>query len=256
MVILDSGGYEASAWADLDDPCALPETVKPWDQCLYEEVVSQVKLEVPTVIVSFDHAVQGIPLHEQIGRARDFFSRYPRVASTFLLKPTAPGEEVLCMEEITSSVTALSPFSVIGVTEKELGNSLLDRLLNLARLRGALDGAGLGTPIHVFGALDTVLPPLYFLAGADVFDGLAWLRYAFHAGDTLYVRAYAAQYFDPDIPEMDVLFRVWTNNYYELLKLQEDMRAFAKTGQYSCFRYHAAFYQRMIHRLSDILEAS
>ncbi len=47
---------------------------------------------------------------------------------------------------------------------------------NIAKLRKALDKAGLNIPLHVFGSLDTVTTPLYFLAGADIFDGLTWLR--------------------------------------------------------------------------------
>ena len=48
------------------------------------------------------------------------------------------------------------------------------------------------TPIHVFGSLDTVTTPMYFLAGADIFDGLTWLRFAFHGGYTVYKHNYGA----------------------------------------------------------------
>jgi hypothetical protein len=63
---------------------------------------------------------------------------------------------------------------------------------NIAKLRNALTKAGIDIPIHVFGSLDSVTTPLYFLAGADVFDGLTWLRFAFHEGQTLYKQNYGA----------------------------------------------------------------
>ena len=53
---------------------------------------------------------------------------------------------------------------------------------NIAQIRRALDGVGLDTPLHVFGSLDTVTTPMYFMAGADIFDGLTWLRFAFYNG--------------------------------------------------------------------------
>ena len=76
----------------------------------------------------------------------------------------------------------LSHFSIIGFTEKELGPSLLKRMTAIARVRRALKEVNLDLPIHVFGSLDTISTPLYFLAGADIFDGLTWLRYAFRDG--------------------------------------------------------------------------
>ena len=37
-------------------------------------------------------------------------------------------------------------------------------------------------PIHVWGGLDPISTPLYFFAGADIFDGVSWLRYAYYNG--------------------------------------------------------------------------
>ena len=71
---------------------------------------------------------------------------------------------------------------MIGFTEKELGDTLTERLLNLARLRQVLDTYRVSAPIHLFGALDPLYSPLYFAAGAEIFDGLSWLRYAYHDG--------------------------------------------------------------------------
>ena len=55
----------------------------------------------------------------------------------------------------------------------------MERILNIAKLRYALDDAGIDAPIHVFGALDPVSSGAYFIAGAEIFDGLTWLRYSY-----------------------------------------------------------------------------
>jgi hypothetical protein len=70
----------------------------------------------------------------------------------------------------------------VGFTEKELGDSYLSRLTTLARLRIVLDEAGISAPIHLFGALDPLFTPLYFAAGAEIFDGLSWMRYGYSGG--------------------------------------------------------------------------
>jgi hypothetical protein len=71
-------------------------------------------------------------------------------------------------------------FHVVGVTEKELGSNILDRLITVASIRCALDRAALkNLPLHVWGGLDPIMTPLYFCAGAELFDGVSWLRYGY-----------------------------------------------------------------------------
>src|SRR5207253_10125437 len=74
----------------------------------------------------------------------------------------------------------LEALEIVGIAEKELGNSVVKRLKTVVELRDILDDAGVSAPLHIFGGLDPLFTPLYFAAGAEIFDGLAWLRYAFH----------------------------------------------------------------------------
>ena len=46
-------------------------------------------------------------------------------------------------------------FDVVGVTERELGDSIFDRLVALRTLRSILDSARVNSPIHVFGGLES-----------------------------------------------------------------------------------------------------
>ena len=100
----------------------------------------------------------------------------------FLLKPPE-GSDFHNLDPLSAeNVALLRAFDIIGVTEREIGESIHDRLVNIARLRQSLDAAEVTSPIHVFGGLDPVFTPLYFAAGAEIFDGLGWLRYAYRDG--------------------------------------------------------------------------
>jgi hypothetical protein len=185
MLVMDSGGYEASLNPDLCEVAPSKTIPLAWDQIRHEDVLARLQFETPTVLVSYDHPGRTVSLEQQVAEAQELFSRFPRAAGTLLLKPSMKDGAFLRLDRIVERVELLAPFAIIGATEKELGNTLLQRMLNIARLRRALTAIGLDTPIHVFGSLDTVLPPLYFLAGADIFDGLTWLRYAFRDGQTV-----------------------------------------------------------------------
>jgi len=97
------------------------------------------------------------------------------VLREILLKPETTNQRFLQVPAIVENIRALADFDIIGLTEKEVGSSIFDRMQNIATIRLALDKAGMEIPIHVFGSLDTITTPMYFLAGADIFDGLTWL---------------------------------------------------------------------------------
>ena len=63
-------------------------------------------------------------------------------------------------------------------------------MTTIAHIRIAMKDSGANAPIHIFGSLDPVTTPLYFIAGADIFDGLSWLRYTFSNGDAYYMESY------------------------------------------------------------------
>jgi hypothetical protein len=113
-------------------------------------------------------------------------------------------------------------------------------------LRRALDKAGLEIPIHVFGSLDTVTTPLYFLAGADIFDGLTWLRFAFHDGLTVYKQNYGAIKLGVVTPAHVVDGRCWNNNYYYMKDLELEMRRFLNGHDFSCFTHHRDLFRNSL----------
>jgi len=65
-------------------------------------------------------------------------------------------------------------FEILGIAEREMGATIVDRVRLLRDLRRAMDGEGVVRPIHIFGTDDPLSILLYAAAGADLFDGLGW----------------------------------------------------------------------------------
>jgi hypothetical protein len=91
---------------------------------------------------------------------------------------------LLNLDKVRGDASNLGIFKVIGVIQRDLSISLLDRFVMVARLRNLLDVRTTteGIPIHILGSLDPVLTPLYFMAGAEIFDGLGWLQFGYVDG--------------------------------------------------------------------------
>ena len=127
-------------------------------------------------------------------------------------------------------------------------------MLNIARLRIALDGVGLNPPIHVFGSLDTIGTPLYFFAGADIFDGLTWLRYAFHKGKTIYKHNYGAIELGVEYEDFRVNGTIWNNNYFYLLKLKREMGRFLLRRDFKEFEFNGELFQPIVTQFQEKLK--
>lgn len=186
LLFIDSGGYETLDDYDLSEVYKHPIKRQDWSLQLYEEQLQLLPKTIPSVLVSYDNAGDPRrPLEKQIQKANKLFAKYPNQLTDFLIKPSTRDKNIN-MDEVVENVSLLKRFSVIGVTEKELGNSIFDRMRNLMRLRAELNKVDCHSPIHVFGNLDPLTSTLYFLNGAEIFDGLTWLRYAYYKGMTVY----------------------------------------------------------------------
>jgi len=101
----------------------------------------------------------------------------------FIIKPWTPDSQIVDPARMSDADFAnLRDFDIIGVTEKELGRDIFDRIKHIARLRKGLDNANINSPIQVWGGLDPIMTPLLFFAGAAIFVGVSWLRYAYRDG--------------------------------------------------------------------------
>jgi len=144
----------------------------------------------------------------------------------------------------------LSEFNIIGVTEKELGDSMLTRLVNTAKLRRALDARGSKQLIHIFGSLDPIACPLFFMAGADIFDGLTWLRYGYHQGMAVYRQnILATEGLHTDIRDGELSAHIHVQNYSALGRLGEKMIRFSQTKDFAVFEQYGNYFKGAAERL-------
>jgi hypothetical protein len=243
LIFLDSGGYEASKDHDLSDVRDKQHVPAEWTLPMYEAVLSSWSPIVPSVLISYDHPKERRTIAEQIERARTMVPGRTDILREILLKPETSEQTLLKLKNVLAQVGELRAFDIIGVTEKEIGNSIFSRMENIARLRTALAEAGLDQPIHVFGSLDTITTPLYFLAGADIFDGLTWLRYAFHDGYTMYRHNFGALELGVTTQAHIIDASTWNHNYRYLKELELEMRRFLKDGSFTAFKHHRELFQ-------------
>lgn len=189
LVFIDSGGYELSSYWDSTEPAKPPFRAKRFTLTDYKRVLRNLPQGIPFVITNYDWGTKWRPIEEQVRAAQALFNRCPTCLHNFLVKPSSQ-KRYLDITELTAHVGKLRAFHIIGVTEKELGHDLLERLQVLAKLRAAMDREKMSAPIHVWGGLDPVVSPLYFLVGAELFDGVSWLRYAYRKGVAICRDAY------------------------------------------------------------------
>lgn len=246
LTFVDSGGYETADEHDLSAVFRHTCPVKRWTERLLVRVLDTWPDRLPAVFVSFDHGSVRKSLSEQIIGARKLFSKYPGHLHEIIVKPERATERTLAktLPKLLRNAQDLRGFDLIGVTEKELGGSVLDRMENVAKLRLALDEAGVGSPIHVFGALAPVMSCLYFIAGAEVFDGLTWLRYSFLEGQCVYVHEYGAV--RVGIQERDelVIARNLADNINYLQKLTLQMQAYLLERDFGKFEHNGQYLAR------------
>jgi hypothetical protein len=224
IVIVDSGGYEAATMGPSEgrhDP--MPPTSR-WERAEMRATVAKLAPGAGLVVVSFDHYG---PIEEQARLARDDFAAQTGVARDFLAKPTMAGESVN-MDLLEANAGLLAEFDVIGITERELGGSFSKRCENLRRLRRRLSALGARTPIHVFGSITPVAVAAYFFSGADVFDGLNWLRFEYVSGAVRCVSE--PRLFDFAARDEERLLSNWRGNLRYLKHLQSALARVSLEG--------------------------
>ncbi len=187
VAFIDSGGYELAPEYDSTEPRRFSRQPEQFTVADYHAVLDRLvakRVTVPLVISNYDHRREHITsLAQQVREARVTFARYGTCASDFILKPwEGKGRYVDPADLSDSDIASLRGFDILGVTEKELGRDLIDKLRRIALLREKLDSQDIGAPIHVWGGLEPLSTPLFFFAGAQIVDGVSWLRYAYRNG--------------------------------------------------------------------------
>ncbi len=169
LLFLDSGGYELQ-FSDRDD----------WTALKYREIIEELR---PNFFVGYDR----IPSYERPSNTMSLISE-----SIEFLKDYSGGKRVLLIHfslmnnplgEIPSLIKKFQEFSdyfdILGFPEREIGANIIQRVQFIYYLRRELDKRKIFKPIHIFGCSDPISIILFILSGADIFDGLGWIKYAF-----------------------------------------------------------------------------
>lgn len=255
ITFIDSGGYETLEDHDLSSVYTMPWPIEAWNETMLKETIASLPDAHNIVIVNYDDVNHPKPISEQIKYAKLFFSDYPHYLHDFLIRTETKKQSYIQIDSVLKSISDLRSFHIIGVTEKELGNSLIDRMLTVAKLRMALDEHDIKAPIHIFGSLDPVASCHYFMAGAEIFDGLTWLRYAYQDGLTVYNDNYRFTKRDITEKKQSSEKAVLAENLQKLDKLTDEMVKYVSTENIrDSFSHHTDILNDAFDRLESKLE--
>ena len=222
VMVVDSGMYEARR---REQECVVestPSCGSSWSRERYLETAANLDVGSNAILVNYDGYE---PLDDQIKRASDDFSHAPHAAHDFLVKPEAPAR-LVNVARLSQHGSQLGQFDVLGITAREAGDSLTQRCRTVVMLRDALYDAGLVLPIHVFGAITPQEILAYFFCGADVFDGLNWLRLLFREDGPIPIEATAFEGTNVGLTDWELHTAGWTSNLRILYRLQTALQRY------------------------------
>jgi len=234
LVFLDSGGYECQKDQEISDNGFYYCKEKNWTINKYLTVINSWNKDIPTVLISFDHPKIRIPIANQISDANIFFEGKDDFLKEILIKPEKRKSFKIKPENVIKEINSLASFDIIGFAEKDLGNSVFSRMISIATIRKAMDENKIEKPLHIFGSLDTITTPLYYIAGADIFDGLSWLRYFFDKGNTHYLEGYGPKFYGVGVNQNTIGLQSATHNYEYLREMASAMSRFSTSKDFKC----------------------
>lgn len=251
IIFIDSGGYERSEDIELAEIYNKKYIPKPWNFDLFSQTINGLQPLVPLTLVNYDPE-EKISFRDQISNARNFFKGYQEHASDFLCKPAPNSPEYIDVDQLIQHTNLLSQFSIIGFTEKELGDSVFNRCKSIFKIRKNLSDLGINTPIHIFGCLDPLNILAYFFCGADIFDGLSWLRFIFKDGIASYINSSAIISGKWLLEDSRLKAILYAENLQELTKLMADMRYFTSAQDLSAFNISPAYINQVKHLVERV----
>ena len=226
LVLIDSGMYEARNSSCLQGDHCPSTTSGHWLRQQYLEIAGGIDGGANVILVNYDTAET---LQQQIMRAAEDFAHAPQAASDFLVKPEL-ASGLVNVGKLAKHAGELQQFDIVGITAREAGDSLVKRCSTVVMLRDGMRDAGLDNPIHIFGAINPMEVLAYFFCGADIFDGLNWLRFAFrkHGSMVIEEAAFEEQNFNLDDCDLRMDQRILNLSF--LYRLQESLHQYCMTN--------------------------
>ena len=158
-MVLDSGLYEAYWHRDQD-----------WVR--KRHLGTALELE-PTWAMSFDGAKFADGHKAQASAALRNWSRDQSALGSIKVVPVVHGDPESLPAAVFEVAVAAAP-GMIAVAERELGPGITARARVVHAIKNCLDRAPVTCSLHVLGTGSPLSVLIYFLAGADSFDGLEW----------------------------------------------------------------------------------
>lgn len=211
--IWDSGGYELLGNSNHET----------WNEQTYIETANIIPWNNKDILGSYDTPNEEIPLKDQIERALELYSKIEGTFYRNLLIHTSYDMD------IESLTTILKPyiedFHVLGFTEKEIAPTYVHGIRFIRNLRASLSAIQTKhyIPIHIFGCFDMKTVIRFTLAGADIFDGLTWLRYYFSNNEVLYKKELQYALSIGKLTGGDLENEMWRNNITEMNELRSHL---------------------------------
>ena len=153
LIFLDSGGYEARYDHNLSEAYGKLHKPRPWNRRFHESTLRNWSSKWPTIAVTYDSPAQFQNFGDQVKAARESRAGHSKFLWELLLKPETKKDKFIGVEKAIKHVHQLRDFAVVGMTEKEIDDSLFGAMNKIARLRAAMDSADIRAPIHIFGFL-------------------------------------------------------------------------------------------------------
>jgi len=255
LLFIDSGGYECSIDNDVSEIGLYKPEHHEWNKEKHFKSITKLNSEIPTVIISYDHPLKRGSLVNQIDSAKNLFQEKEDFLKELLIKCESSSQRTININNVIEKIDSLRDFDIIGFTEKELGTSVFERMKNIAFLRKKMDERNFQTPIHIFGSLDPITTPLYYFSGADIFDGLSWLRFAYeeNSGNAVYINCNGPKKYGIHANMRSIWINSIYRNYIYLGRLQIDLRKFKDSQDFSIFGENEQFFEKSCDDLSEAI---
>ncbi len=161
LVLMDSGHYEAFWRKD-----------KKWTFKKLKKILNNLDVDL---CFSYDVYYEEKNKAEHIKETIKYAAMTGGAQKSGITIPIIHGTPENFPDVVKKVVQGINP-EMIGITERELGSSLLERAKNLRSIRLELDKTRENIPIHLLGTGNPTSILVYFLCGADFFDALEWCK--------------------------------------------------------------------------------
>lgn len=223
LVLIDSGMYEARNTQSRQVDDGRLSANGDWARGEYLEIAGRIDPGANVTLVNYDGSES---MERQIMQALEDFSRAPQAASDFLVKPESPAQ-LVNVARLAQHTVELEQFNVVGITAREAGYSLAQRCSTIVMLRNVLEDASLKLPIHVFGAITPLEVLTFSSCGADIFDGLSWLRWRFSENGSAPIEEAAFDVGVSSLTDFELQAKEWLSNLRHLYLLQASLRQYS-----------------------------